>query len=63
MLPPLRKATPYSDSSTLDHPVGSKLGDTQRTPSEPCADAGTDHDGIAMDGDGDSPKLHRSGPA
>ena len=62
-LPPLRSVAPVLRSSTLDQPVGSRLGDTQRTPSEPCADAGTDHDGIAMDGDGDSPKLHRSGPA
>ena len=38
-LPPLRSVVPCIDSSTLDHPVGSALGDTQRTPSEPCADA------------------------
>ena len=39
MLPPLRSLTPYIDSSTLDHPVGSALGETHRTPSEPCDDA------------------------
>ena len=42
MLPPLRIVAPYIDSSTLDHPVGSPLGDTHRTPSEPCADAASD---------------------
>ena len=34
---------PSIDSSTLDHPVGSALGEKQRTPSEPCDDA-TDHE-------------------
>ena len=34
-LPPLRSLVPSIDSSTLDHPVGTHRGDTQRTPSEP----------------------------
>ena len=38
-LPPLRKVAPCADSSTLENPVGNALGDTHRTPSEPCADA------------------------
>jgi hypothetical protein len=34
-LPPLRTKLPSLDSSTLDQPVASALGDAQRTPSEP----------------------------
>ena len=34
-LTPLRSASPWIDSSTLDHPVGKALGDTHRTPSDP----------------------------
>ena len=55
-LPPLRSAVPCIVSSTLDHPVGSALGDTHRTPSEPCADA-TDDASITP------PNRHRSASA
>ena len=37
-LPPLRSRVPCIDTSTLDHPVASPDGETQRTPSEPCAE-------------------------
>ena len=39
-LPPLRSGVPCMDSSMLDQPVGRAGGDTQRTPSVLCADAG-----------------------
>ena len=58
-LPPLRNGAPWLHSSTLDQPVGSAIGEKQRTPSEPCDDAHTD-DAHTDDAHPDeAPKLHR----
>ena len=55
---------PWLHSSSADHPVGSARGDTQRTPSEPCTDAATDHDDEYTDVDHfETPNVQRSDSA